>query len=143
MRIALYARVSTTVEDADLQVVELRRNAAARDWVIAGEFVDRGVPGSATSRLELDQLWAAARRRDVDGVVVRRFDRFSRSVSDYDRADWMPDFRVRLRGPLLALWIWAESAGNHFLAGSLESQSTVRTPFWLPNGLGTRFCACS
>jgi len=82
VRIALYARVSTTDQDADLQLVELRRYAAARGWVIANEFVDRGVSGAATSRPALGQLWAAARRRNVDAVVVWRFDRFSRSITD-------------------------------------------------------------
>ena len=91
MRIALYARISTTDQDADLQLVELRRYAVARGWVIAGEFVDRGVSGAATSRPALDQLWTAARRRDVDGVVVWRFDRFSRSVSDLVRS--LEEFR--------------------------------------------------
>lgn len=86
MRIALYARVSTADQDADLQLVELRRYAAARGWVIAAEFVDRGVSGAASSRPGLDQLWSTARRRDVDGVVVWRFDRFSRSVSDLVRS---------------------------------------------------------
>lgn len=92
MRIALYARVSTTDQDADLQLVELRRYVAARGWVVAAEFVDRGVSGAATSRPALDQLWAAARRRDVDGVVVWRFDRFSRSVSDLVRS--LEEFRA-------------------------------------------------
>lgn len=82
MRVALYARVSTFDQDADLQLVELRRYVAARGWEIAGEFADRGVSGAAASRPALDQLWAAVRRRDVDGVVVWRFDRFSRSIAD-------------------------------------------------------------
>lgn len=92
MRIALYARVSTTEQDPDLQLVELRRYAAARGWVVAAEFVDLGVSGAAASRPSLDQLWAAARRRDVDGVVVWRFDRFSRSVSDLVRS--LEEFRA-------------------------------------------------
>lgn len=92
MRIALYARVSTTDQDADLQLVELRRYAAARGWVIAAEFVDRGVSGAASSRPALDQLWAASRRREVDGIVVWRFDRFSRSVSDLVRS--LDEFRA-------------------------------------------------
>ncbi len=92
MRFALYARVSTADQDADLQLVELRRYAAARGWVIAAEFVDRGVSGAATSRPVLDQLWAAARRRNIDGVVVWRFDRFSRSVSDLVRS--LEEFRA-------------------------------------------------
>jgi DNA invertase Pin-like site-specific DNA recombinase len=92
VRIALYARVSTTDQDADLQLVELRRYAAARGWVVAAEFVDRGVSGAAASRPALDELWAASRRRDVDGVVVWRFDRFSRSVSDLVRS--LEEFRA-------------------------------------------------
>lgn len=92
MRIALYARVSTSDQDTDLQLVELRRYAAARGWVIAAEFVDRGVSGAASSRPALDQLWASARRRDVDAVVVWRFDRFSRSVSDLVRS--LEEFRA-------------------------------------------------
>jgi DNA invertase Pin-like site-specific DNA recombinase len=92
VRIALYARVSTADQDTDLQLVELRRYAAARGWVIAAEFVDRGVSGAAASRPALDQLWAAAKRRDVDGVVVWRFDRFSRSVSDLVRS--LEEFRA-------------------------------------------------
>ncbi len=92
MRIALYARVSTTDQDADLQIDDLRRYAAARGWVIVGEFVDRGVSGAAASRPALDKLWAVARRRDVDGIVVWRFDRFSRSVSDLVRS--LEEFRA-------------------------------------------------
>jgi DNA invertase Pin-like site-specific DNA recombinase len=92
MHIALYARVSTTDQDPDLQLVELRRYAAARGWMVFAEFVDRGVSGAASSRPALDQLWAAARRRDVDGVVVWRFDRFSRSVSDLVRS--LEEFRA-------------------------------------------------
>jgi DNA invertase Pin-like site-specific DNA recombinase len=92
VRIALYARVSTTDQNADLQLVELRRYAAARGWVVAAEFVDRGVSGAVVSRPALDQLWATARRRDVDGVVVWRFDRLSRSVSDLVRS--LEEFRA-------------------------------------------------
>jgi hypothetical protein len=46
----------------------------------------------STRRPALDQLWAAARRRDSDGVVVRRFDRFSRPVSDLVRS--LEEFRA-------------------------------------------------
>lgn len=82
MRVALYARVSTSDQDSELQLVELRRYAAAKSWAVVEEFVDRGVSGSLASRPALDRLRAAARRRDVDAVVVWRFDRFSRSITD-------------------------------------------------------------
>jgi DNA invertase Pin-like site-specific DNA recombinase len=82
MHVALYARVSTSDQDSELQLVELRRYATARGWTVAEEFVDHGVSGSLASRPALDRLRAAARRRDVDAVVVWRFDRFSRSITD-------------------------------------------------------------
>lgn len=82
MRVALYARVSTSDQDFGLQIVDLRRYVAARGWTVAEEFVDHGVSGSLASRPALDRLRTAARRRDVDAVVVWRFDRFSRSITD-------------------------------------------------------------
>jgi DNA invertase Pin-like site-specific DNA recombinase len=92
VRVALYARVSTTDQDAELQLVELRRYAAARGWPVAKEFVDPGVSGAAASRPALDQLRTAARRRDVDAVLVWRFDRFSRSITDLVAA--LEEFRA-------------------------------------------------
>ena len=61
MRVALYARVSTSDQDSELQLVELRRYATARGWIVAEEFVDHGVSGSLASRPSLDRLRAAAR----------------------------------------------------------------------------------
>lgn len=92
MRIAIYARVSTSEQDAELQLVELRRYVTARGWAVVGEFVDQGVSGAVASRPALDRLRVAARRRDVDGVVVWRFDRFSRSITDLVAS--LEEFRV-------------------------------------------------
>lgn len=77
-RVALYARLSTSDRDAELQFVDLRRYFAARGWAVAEESVDRGVSGTLSSRPELDRLRAAARRRNIDSDIVSRFDRFSR-----------------------------------------------------------------
>lgn len=70
MRVALYARVSTSDQDADLQLVELHRYVAACGWIVVEEFVDHDVSGSLASRPALGRLRAAARRRDVDAVVA-------------------------------------------------------------------------
>ncbi len=40
MRTAVYARVSTTDQNCQMQLAELREYAARRGWEIAGEFVD-------------------------------------------------------------------------------------------------------
>ena len=78
-RAALYARVSTLDQEPENQLAELRRYAAARDWV-AIEYVDQGVSGAKDRRPALDRLVADARRRQVDTVVVWRLDRLGRSL---------------------------------------------------------------
>ncbi len=81
MRVALYARVSTTDrQDVDLQLVPLREYALARGWAVQGEYVDRGVSGAKERRPALDRLMTDARQRHFDVVLVWRFDRFARST---------------------------------------------------------------
>ena len=51
MRLAIYARVSTQDQDCAQQLTALREYAAARQWPVAGEYVDdqrheRQAPGS-------------------------------------------------------------------------------------------------
>jgi DNA invertase Pin-like site-specific DNA recombinase len=83
MRVAFYARISTTNhgQDVTLQTRELRQFALARGWQIAGEYIDAGVSGAKDSRPELNRLMSDARKRHFDVVCVWRFDRFARSVS--------------------------------------------------------------
>lgn len=80
MRAALYARVSTNGQDADLQLREFREFCQRRDWSVAGEYIDTGISGSKDRRPELDRLMADAKRRKFDSVVVYRYDRFARSL---------------------------------------------------------------
>lgn len=82
MRVALYARVSTTNhgQDTDLQLRELREYCQRRGWEIVFEFVDSGISGAKERRPQLDKLLAAAKRRQFDACVVYRYDRFARSL---------------------------------------------------------------
>lgn len=80
MRAAVYARVSTSDQTAENQLIELRQYAAARGWAIR-EYVDAGVSGAKDRRPALDQLVADARRRRFDVVLVWRLDRLGRSIS--------------------------------------------------------------
>jgi len=81
MRAALYARVSTHAgQNPEMQLAELREYCARRGWEIAGEYVDTGVSGARERRPELDRMLASCRRRQVDAVVVYRYDRFARSL---------------------------------------------------------------
>jgi DNA invertase Pin-like site-specific DNA recombinase len=80
MRIALYSRVSTAEQSAQMQLDELRSYCQRRGWEIAEEFVDVGISGSMESRPALNRLLAEARRRRFDCVLVYRYDRFARSL---------------------------------------------------------------
>jgi len=79
-RAALYARVSTKDQRAELQVEELRRLAEQRGWRLVQEYVDHGVSGSKDQRPQLDALMADARGGKLDVIAVWRFDRFARST---------------------------------------------------------------
>ena len=80
MRAVIYARVSTTDQNCDLQLRELREHVSRRGWESAGEYVDAGVSGTKASRPALDRLMASAARREFDAVLVYKIDRFGRSV---------------------------------------------------------------
>lgn len=81
MRAALYARVSTHAgQNPEMQLAELREYCTRRGWEIAGEYVDTGVSGARERRPELDRMLATCHRRQVDAVVVYRYDRFARSL---------------------------------------------------------------
>lgn len=86
VRAGIYARVSTQAQ-AEKHGSAYQREALAaycerRGWSLVAEHVDEGFSGSKSDRPGLNALWAAARRRDVDMVVVWRFDRFARSLLD-------------------------------------------------------------
>jgi DNA invertase Pin-like site-specific DNA recombinase len=80
MRTAIYGRVSTTEQNATMQLDELRAYCQRRQWEIAEEYVDTGVSGAMESRPALNRLLADAKRRKFDAVLVYRYDRFARSL---------------------------------------------------------------
>ena len=81
MRVALYARVSTTNgQSPEMQLAELREYASRRGFRVVGEYVDEGVSGSKESRPELNRLMADAHRRKFDAVLCWKIDRFGRSL---------------------------------------------------------------
>lgn len=63
-----------------MQLEALREYAAHRRLDVVAELVDHGVSGARDQRPALDELMARARRRQIDVVLVYRFDRFARSV---------------------------------------------------------------
>ena len=88
MKVAIYARVSTTNhgQDVSMQTRELPQFAQARGWNVVGEYVDEGISGAKDRRPALDRLMSDAHKRKFDVVLYWRFDRFARSVSHLLRA---------------------------------------------------------
>jgi DNA invertase Pin-like site-specific DNA recombinase len=80
-RAGLYARVSTQDQQTiPLQTRAMRDYAARRDWTIALQVKEIG--SGASQREKREQLLEAARRREIDVVLVWRLDRWGRSVTD-------------------------------------------------------------
>ncbi len=79
-RVALYARVSTTDQSTESQLLDLRRYTRERGWNIYKEYCDNGVSGTKDSRPALNGLMDDAKKRRFDVVLVWRFDRFARST---------------------------------------------------------------
>jgi DNA invertase Pin-like site-specific DNA recombinase len=80
-RAGLYARVSTHDQQTlPLQMRAMREYAAKRGWTVALPIKEVG-SGAAERELR-EQLMAAARRREIDIVLVWRLDRWGRSLAD-------------------------------------------------------------
>jgi putative DNA-invertase from lambdoid prophage Rac len=80
-RAALYSRVSTNDQHTlSMQSRNMREYAARRGWSIAMQV--REVGSGAAQREAREKLLDAARRREIDIVVVWRLDRWGRSVTD-------------------------------------------------------------
>jgi putative DNA-invertase from lambdoid prophage Rac len=80
VKVALYARVSTTDQNCEAQLKELREFASRMNWQVFQEYVDTGFSGSKASRPALNQLMADVSLKKFDAVAVYKLDRFGRSV---------------------------------------------------------------
>jgi DNA invertase Pin-like site-specific DNA recombinase len=79
MRVAIYTRISTGEQNADMQRTELTEYCNFRKWDVVKIYSDV-ISGSKDRRPALDQLMADAKRGKFDVLVVWRFDRFARST---------------------------------------------------------------
>ncbi len=80
-RVGLYARVSTNDQQTlAMQNRAMREYAARRGWTIVLQV--REVNSGAARRKAREKILEAARRREIDLVLVWRLDRWVRSVTD-------------------------------------------------------------
>ena len=80
-RAGLYARVSTHDQQTlPMQLTAMRQYVRKRGWSVAIEVQE--VASGAKERPERQRLIDAAKRRDVDAIIVWRLDRWGRSVAD-------------------------------------------------------------
>ena len=82
--VALYARVSTTDQTTENQLIELREVARRNGWSVSREFIDHGVSGAKTAqdRPSMANLMKAVARREIDGILVWDVSRLGRSLQD-------------------------------------------------------------
>jgi putative DNA-invertase from lambdoid prophage Rac len=81
LRVGLYARVSTHDQQTlSLQVDAMHTYVTQRGWTVVTEVHDIG--SGAIHRPQRERLMQAARRREIDAVLVWRLDRWGRSVAD-------------------------------------------------------------
>ena len=84
MNAALYARVSTREQSADMQLAAMRKYSEMQGWSISKEYVDEGLSGADRTRPALKQLlddvhgWGEGMKPGV--VLVWKLDRLARSL---------------------------------------------------------------
>ena len=81
-RAVIYARVSTSSQNVEYQIAELREVAMRNGWHVALELTDSGISGSKgrDQRPAFNDLIHRATRREFDIVMVWAIDRLGRSV---------------------------------------------------------------
>jgi DNA invertase Pin-like site-specific DNA recombinase len=77
MKIAVYARVSTTKQDNENQLAQLHEFAAKQGWEVFDNYVDQE-SGSTSERAEFQRMFSDASKRKFDLVLFWALDRFSR-----------------------------------------------------------------
>ncbi|MGC4052904.1 MAG: recombinase family protein [Paludibaculum sp.] len=95
MRVAIYARVSTSDQKALIQIEELQRYCRTRDWDVWRVYSD-AMSGAAFERPGRNALMKDAEARMFEAVLVTKLDRWGRSLVDLmDSLNMLEKYRVR------------------------------------------------
>ena len=77
MKVAIYARVSTTKQDNENQLAQLREFAGKQNWELFDNYIDQE-SGSTADRPEFQRMFADASKRKFDVLLFWALDRLSR-----------------------------------------------------------------
>jgi DNA invertase Pin-like site-specific DNA recombinase len=77
MDTVIYSRISTSKQEAENQLAQLRSFAASQGWRIKREYIDIAT-GKNSDREQFKALFKAASRREFELVLFWSLDRFSR-----------------------------------------------------------------
>ena len=78
MKVAIYVRVSTTKQEVENQLIQLRNYCEKSNYEIYEEYIDV-ISGKETSRPSYDRMFADAHKKLFDLVLFWDLSRFSRS----------------------------------------------------------------
>ena len=89
-RVALYIRVSTERQanegdSLEEQETELKKYCDFRKFSIHQLYIERGKSGGNTNRPEYQKLIKEIQSRKINAVVVKKLDRLSRSLLDFEQ----------------------------------------------------------
>lgn len=82
MKAAIYCRVSTSKQDAENQLIQLRAYAHKMNYLIFNEYVDI-ISGKETARPAYDVMYKDAHKKMFDIVLFWDMSRFSRAGTLY------------------------------------------------------------
>lgn len=90
MNVVIYLRVSSEQQaNKELSIPaqrdKLHQYASEKNWVVVREYVDEAKSAKSDNRPEFQEMIAAAQKeaKDFTGILVHKFDRFSRNRADH------------------------------------------------------------
>jgi DNA invertase Pin-like site-specific DNA recombinase len=128
-RAAVYARVSTDGQETENQLLQMAKFVESQGWE-RRDFIDHQ-SGKTAQRPQLQALFAAAARRDVDVVVFWSLDRFTRegALATLQHLALLGSYGVRFRSytePYLdSCGLWGDAIIA--ILGTIAKQERVRT----------------
>lgn len=85
MNVVIYARFSShsqTEQSIEGQLKGCNEYAAANNYVVVCEYIDRAQSGTTDNRTEFQRMIADSDRHTFEGVLVYQLDRFARNRYD-------------------------------------------------------------